>query len=101
VWPANNEQAGMANSADIDGKYVEAITVNGGSITVDYGNTANAALANGAVTLQPGASAGGDVIWRCGKSAAPAQWVASSQGTVDSNTGTTVLGKYLPSNCRT
>jgi type IV pilus assembly protein PilA len=97
TWPANNEQAGMAANTDIDGKYVSQVTVTGGTIAVQYGNDANAKIAGDTVVLQPGASAGGDVIWRCGNAANPATWAGNSSGTA---ANTTVENKYLPSNCR-
>jgi type IV pilus assembly protein PilA len=104
TWPANNDQAGIeATSTNINGKYVSAINITQGSITVTYGNEANAAkLANTTVTLQPGPSVGGDVIWRCGKAAAPTTWDANAtKGGLDASTGTNVAAKFLPSNCRT
>ena len=101
VWPANNDQAGLdATPGNIEGKYVDSVTVNGGSISIAYGNDANPKLNADTVVLQPGASAGGDVIWRCGRETAPAEWAANTAGTIDSNTGTSVESKYLPSNCR-
>ena len=99
-WPANNDQAGLATNTDIDGKYVSAITVNGGTIQVTYGNTANATnLAGRTLALQPGASAGGDVIWRCGESTAPA-WAANTAAAWGSDQATNLANKYMPSNCR-
>ena len=101
AWPANNDQAGLdATPGNIDGKYVQSVTVNGGSIAIAYGNDANGKILNDVVVLQPGASAGGDVIWRCGKEGAPGEWAANTAGAVDSNTGTNIESKYLPSNCR-
>jgi type IV pilus assembly protein PilA len=100
-WPANNDQAGLATNTDIDGKYVSAIDVNGGTITVTYGNTANATnLAGRTLALQPGASVGGDVIWRCGESAAPTQWAANTAAGYASDVATNLANKYMPSNCR-
>ena len=101
AWPANNDQAGLATNTDIDGKYVSAITVNGGTITVLYGNTANVAnLAGKTLALQPGASVGGDVIWRCGESAAPTEWAANTSAALGSDTATNLANKYMPANCR-
>jgi len=101
TWPTNNDQAGLATNTDIDGKYVSAITVTGGTITVLYGNTANAAnLATKTIALQPGASVGGDVIWRCGNSAVPGQWAPNTAATLESNTATSLANKYMPTNCR-
>ena len=102
TWPVNNSQAGLAEADNIDGKYVSRVAVAGGTITVTYGNEANQANLNGqTVTMQPGPGAGGDVIWRCGAAAAPAGWVSATAGNTTGAAGTTsVLPKYLPSNCR-
>jgi type IV pilus assembly protein PilA len=97
TWPADNSEAGLGNPSTIEGKYVSEIEVDGGGITVTFGNEANAAnLATETVGLQPGASANGDVIWKCGNSDDPSGWGAD----VGSAASTSVLGKYLPSSCR-
>ena len=99
IWPNNNTTAGMGTSTDIQGKYVKSINVNGGGITVTYGNEANAAnLANNTVGLTPGVSANGDVIWRCGTAPSPSGW--SGGATTATAASTSVAGKYLPSSCR-
>jgi type IV pilus assembly protein PilA len=96
-WPADNSEAGLGNPSTIEGKYVNSIEVDGGGITVTFGNEANATnLATETVGLQPGASANGDVIWKCGNSDDPSGWGAD----VGSDASTSVLGKYLPSSCR-
>jgi len=97
TWPASNSAAGLGSAGTIDGKYVSAITVAGGGITVDFGNQANSALSSAQLGLTPGASVNGDIIWRCAGSATPTAW----QGTA-ATAGTTnnLPGKYLPSSCR-
>jgi type IV pilus assembly protein PilA len=103
AWPANNDQAGLSAAADINGKYVAGIDVSGGSIVVTYGNSANAAnLVGRTLVLQPGVSAGGDVVWRCGQAAAPSapSWVGGASTALPASTATNVANKYLPSNCR-
>jgi len=100
-WPATNLAAGMGSAADIQGKYVSAITVEGGGITIDFGNEANAAVlkdTDATLGLTPGASVNGDIIWRCGEPTAdPAGWStnADTEGTTAN-----LPGKYLPSSCR-
>jgi type IV pilus assembly protein PilA len=97
IWPANNSAAGLGNASDIQGKYVQSINVNGGGIRITYGNEANANHLDGeTLTLQPGASVNGDVIWKCGKAQNPSGW-GSDTGTAGS---TSIEGKYLPSSCR-
>jgi type IV pilus assembly protein PilA len=98
VWPADNSAAGLGAAADIQGKYVSSIAINGGGILVTYGHEANAThLVGETVGLQPGASPNGDVIWKCALANDPSGWSAS---TVGSAVATSVEGKYLPSSCR-
>ncbi|MCZ2155248.1 MAG: pilin [Bryobacterales bacterium] len=85
-------------AATKSGKYVSAIDVTNGVITITYaGSQANAKLsASGAnqLTLSPGENGNGDVVWVCGYAATPSgvSGVATS--------GTTVVPKYLPATCR-
>ena len=98
-WPANNAAAGLGVATEIQGKYVSSLTVAGGGITVAFGNEANTVLDPATLGLTPGASANGDVIWRCGNPATdPAGWGSATTAT-DGITGT-LPGKYLPSSCR-
>jgi type IV pilus assembly protein PilA len=98
-WPANNSDAGIGVPGDINGKYVSAITINDGGITVDYGNEANVInLVPKTVGLTPGASTNGDVIWLCGYgTSAPGVDPAMPAATPGV---TNVAPKYLPSVCR-
>ena len=69
TWPANNDAAGIGVNTDIKGKYVDQITIANGGITVTIRlGDANAKLLNATVGLTPGASANGDVVWKCGRS---------------------------------
>lgn len=100
-WPNDNSEAGMGSATDIQGKYVSAITVAGGGITIDFGNEANAAVlkdTDATLGLTPGASVNGDIIWRCGQPAAdPAGWDTNAD---TSGVTANLPGKYLPSSCR-
>ena len=104
-WPASNIVAGMGTPSTIQGKYVDSLTVTNGNVVIKYGNEANKIIGdsagNLAVSLIPGSSDNGDVIWRCGKAPIPVGWGAGA-GLVASGTSalTTVPGKYLPSSCR-
>ncbi len=85
---------------DPSGKYVSDVTVLTGTIQITYGAAqANAALqAAPILDLRPRNSPNGDVVWVCGRHAAPAGVVDPAvPSTAD---GTTVLDKYLPANCR-
>ncbi len=78
------------------GKYVSAIDVANGVITITYnGDQANQKLRDApTLTLSPGENGNGDVVWVCGYAATPSgvSGVAAS--------GTTVVAKYLPAACR-
>jgi type IV pilus assembly protein PilA len=99
AFPVDNTTAGIAATpTDISGKYVLSVTVANGVITVAYGNQANTAIATGnkTITLTPGTSKNGDVVWVCGDHASPAGAtfpVAPAAGSV--------AQKYLPQVCRT
>ena len=95
-WPLDNSAAGLGSAADIDGKYVSAITVAGGGILIDYGNEVNTTVETYTVGLTPGASVNGDVIWRCGSSDDPSGW----DTVIGTTAATTMPNKYLPSSCR-
>lgn len=110
VAPANREDAGMsATLTDTSGKYVQSVDVDNGTITVVYGNDANAKVnfantpAESQLGIQPFRTQDDSVAWLCGESD-PA--TTFSAGVVAMGTGptaaaeTTVLPKYLPSACR-
>jgi type IV pilus assembly protein PilA len=96
-WPDDNSAAGLGAASTIQGKYVSAIEVNDGGITISYGNEVNATVADATVGLTPGASANGDVIWRCGTAQDPSGWGSATAAT---DATTSIAGKYLPSSCR-
>jgi len=97
AWPAANVNAGIAATAtDISGKYVTSVAVVNGVITVTYGNQANTNITAKTITLTPGNSVNGDVVWVCGDHATPAGATMSAAPTAG-----TVAQKYLPQVCRT
>jgi type IV pilus assembly protein PilA len=103
VWPVDLDAAGgdlTASPNGPSGKYVTGVLVTTGTISISYGGQANAtALAVGQelLTLTPVLSTNNDVIWVCGYHAAPAGVVLVPAAAVIAST---VLPKYLPSNCR-
>ena len=82
AMPADNAEAGLAVNTDIQGNYVDQVTVAAGVITVRYGNSANAAIGGELLTLTPGTTNPGSVDWTC---------ASGSAG---------LLPKHLPSACR-
>ncbi|HTC51228.1 MAG TPA: pilin [Steroidobacteraceae bacterium] len=103
-WPADLSTAGISSSPQ--GKYVTAITVTTGLITITYGNQANANLVSSGANLgiQPRLSPNNDVVWLCGRNTGGSGITLSdpTTGAAGSATSaTTVLDKYLPQSCRT
>jgi len=81
-FPGNNQSAGLALPASISGKYVSAVDVTSGQITVAFsGAKANAALNGQFLVLSP-TTAAGSIAWHCGPP------------------NTTVAIEYLPTGCR-
>ena len=83
TMPADNDTAGLATNTDIQGKYVDQVTVGtGGAIDVQYGNDAHAVIAGKAIQLTPNTTNPGSVQWDC--------LSASNE----------VANKHLPASCR-
>ena len=92
-WP-NLADLGVSSGAK-SGKYVKDITVEGGVITITYGNQANETnLAGKTLSLTPGVNQNQDVIWVCGKANEP------SGASMVTGGSTSIDDKYLPASCR-
>ena len=79
-FPTNNTQAGIATvPTNINGKYVDSVTVTNGLVQVEYGGSAHAILAPGNLQLSPQTNAGS------------VEWICRS---------TTIADKHLPAACR-
>jgi type IV pilus assembly protein PilA len=114
VWPTTLTQIGIVNAGGVEtppaGKYVSGVNMAGaGTLSITYssvaGGQANAVINGGVLALQPFLSSNQDVIWRCGRAAAPAQagvvnTDAAGTASVDSFGLTTILPKYVPATCR-
>ncbi len=102
VWPADLDALGISNEPQ--GKYVEGIVVDTGTINITYGIDANAdRLAGEILSLRPSVSQNDDVIWVCGDAATPTSASDPTSGAAAASAttfGTNDKGKYLPSNCR-
>ena len=80
VFPTNNVQAGVSAAADIEGKYVESVTVGAsGLVTVLFGNEAHALIDADTLLMTPTNNTG-SISWAC--------------------TSTTIDNKHLPAACR-
>ncbi len=103
AWAVNAAQAtGVTTAGNKTGRYVSAVSVNTGTITVTYGLNASAAISTNVVGLQPYRNLNGDVVWKCGFAAAPGGGAVDTDlaNTSSASVTTTVSGKYLPANCR-
>ena len=104
AWPADLDGAGGDSVNPPSGKYVESVDVTNGTITITFGNDANAELVSSGeiLTMQPRISANNDVVWLCGEytGAGIAGLTDPTSGASDAG-ATTVLPKYLPQSCRT
>jgi type IV pilus assembly protein PilA len=97
AWPLDNAAVGV--TAVKSGKYVAGVLISTGTINITYGLQANANLtATPVLSLRPRLSANQDVIWVCGRAAAPAG--ATDPAVASTADATTVVAKYLPKTCR-
>lgn len=99
VWPADLAALGITSAPS--GKYVGSVTVAAGTISIVYdgvqANTNALPAGSNQLDLRPTISPNGDVIWNCGYK--PETGGDPTSGASTAN-GTTLEGKYLPSNCR-
>ena len=92
-----------ATATDTSGNYVTQVDVANGTITITYGNKANAAIANQTLALTPYESADLSVVWVCGNGAVPGgvSLLGTAGGVTVAAVGTTsVTDKYMPAACR-
>jgi type IV pilus assembly protein PilA len=103
--PADRTAAGMsANATDTQGKYVSAVEVTNGVVTITFGNEANAIITGLNVTLTPYETGNLGVVWRCGYAPVPAG--LSPMGTfaggpnISAYAAPTIPVEFLPASCR-
>ena len=83
TWATTNTIAGLADAADIDGKYVTSVTVGPlGVLSVLYGGTDAHAILTGARLVMTPTTSAGSIEWDCA-SGAPA-----------------IAPRHLPAACR-
>ncbi len=80
VFPTDNNEAGLSPPDNYTGKYVTSLSVNGGVISILYGNDANAQISGRTVTLTAINNLG-SVSWDC-------------------TSGGVIQDDFLPSACR-
>ena len=107
-WPVDLAQASLASGGlefETEGRYVESIAVQDGTITITYGRGANSRISGMTLSLQPLVGESGDLIWVCGNANDPPDTYSNSGGAASNGTGsldgvTDLLDKYMPSVCR-
>lgn len=93
--PYTRSDAGLTpNPSDTQGAYVTAVDINGGLISITYGNLANPAIAGQTLTLAPLRSADGHLSWQCGLAPMPAGLTP-----LNDTASTTLPNQYLPAPC--
>lgn len=95
--PANNAAAGLPPADRIIGNLVKQVTVDGGAITLTYGNNASRALLDKRLTLRPAVVTGQPgvpIAWICHTIAVPQGMDIKGRDVTD------IPDKYLPLECR-
>lgn len=99
-WPSDPVSAGLfSNVASYAGNYITEIDSDtAGLIQITYGNKANQNINGQRLDLRAHTNTGNQLVWICGRASVPANVL----GTVDgaTTTGTQILDKYLPVDCR-
>ncbi|HFA3797921.1 TPA: pilin [Neisseria gonorrhoeae] len=99
-WPKNNDEAGVASSGEIKGKYVESVTVTNGVVTAKMASTGVNKEIQGKKLSLWAKRENGSVKWFCGQ---PVQRTdkANDDVTDDATAGNNKIDtKHLPSTCR-
>ncbi|EMS5693236.1 pilin, partial [Neisseria gonorrhoeae] len=100
----NNDEAGVASSGEIKGKYVESVTVTNGVVTAEMkSDGVNKEIKGKRLSLWAKRQAG-SVKWFCGRPVQRANVAADNDAVTDDTTGNGGNGKidtkHLPSTCR-
>ncbi|EMS2172429.1 pilin, partial [Neisseria gonorrhoeae] len=98
-WPKNNDEAGVASSGEIKGKYVESVTVTNGVVTAQMASSnVNKEIQGKRLSLWAKRQAG-SVKWFCGQPVTRTD-KAKDAVTADANDANKIETKHLPSTCR-
>ncbi|HEZ8176511.1 TPA: pilin [Neisseria gonorrhoeae] len=102
-WPKNNDEAGVASSGEIKGKYVESVTVTNGVVTAKMKPSGvNKEIKNKKLSLWARRE-NGSVKWFCGRPVQRANVAAANDDKADDVTKddtNAIETKHLPSTCR-
>ncbi|EOF8828322.1 pilin, partial [Neisseria gonorrhoeae] len=99
-WPKNNDEAGVASSGEIKGKYVESVTVTNGVVTAEMkSDGVNKEIKGKRLSLWAKRQAG-SVKWFCGRPVQRANVAAANDDKADDVTKddtNAIDTKHLPS----
>ncbi|EMU4858191.1 pilin [Neisseria gonorrhoeae] len=98
-WPENNDEAGVASSSSIKGKYVQKVEVAKGVVTAEMKSDGVNKEIKGKKLSLWARRENGSVKWFCGQ---PVKRTANNDDTVaaDGNGNEKIETKHLPSTCR-
>ncbi|EMT4927935.1 pilin, partial [Neisseria gonorrhoeae] len=101
-WPKNNDEAGVASSGEIKGKYVESVTVTNGVVTAEMKSDGVNNEIKGKKLSLWARRQDGSVKWFCGQPVTRANDAAKDAVTADAtgNGNEKIETKHLPSTCR-
>lgn len=95
-WPENNDEAGVASSSSIKGKYVKQVEVKNGVVTAEMKPSGvNKEIQGKKLSLWAKRQAG-SVKWFCGQPVTR----ADNNGNITADNGNAIETKHLPSTCR-
>ncbi|ENX8702208.1 pilin [Neisseria gonorrhoeae] len=99
-WPKNNDEAGVASSSSIKGKYVQKVEVNNGVVTATMASSGVNKEIQGKRLSLWAKRQNGSVKWFCGQ---PVKRNAAGTDAVTADTADAngkIDTKHLPSTCR-
>ncbi|HFB0564551.1 TPA: pilin [Neisseria gonorrhoeae] len=102
-WPKNNDEAGVASSGEIKGKYVQSVTVANGVVTAQMASTGVNKEIKGKKLSLWARRQDGSVKWFCGQPVTRTEANAKDDTVTaanDAGNGTNIETKHLPSTCR-
>ncbi|MCL5693394.1 pilin [Neisseria meningitidis] len=99
IWPANNNSAGVATSANIKGKYVEKVEVNNGVVTATMLSTGVNKEIKGKKLSLWAKRQDGSVKWFCGQPV-KRTGTGTNSDDVTADSDKKIETKHLPSTCR-
>ena len=102
--PVDRVAAGLSpNASDSNGRYVESIAVEDGTIVILYGYDANASISGLTVRLTPYETGDNGVVWRCADAPAPvglSEMGTAAGGNAAAYIASTVPSQFVPTTCR-